>query len=197
MSINFRNPKDTSLPSLETLKEMQPLMRSTNNRYLVRSLFYETIADHVAERGISRPLFTTKDRNVEKDGTTYYSLKNIYMSYDHVPGYEYQFAMDVFGSWDHWQLLCNSSDKVSEHIKSWRDELTIKLQAKALESLYKTALFEGSKGTPAARYLADRGWEVKRGRPSKEEVEREKKIAAGVERELNEDLERLGWKVVK
>jgi len=86
---------------------------------------------------------------------------------------------------------------VREYIEAWRDEMTIRLQARALESLFKTALFEGSKGTPAARYLADRGWEVKRGRPSKDEVEREKKIAAGVHDEVQKDIERLGLALVK
>jgi hypothetical protein len=192
-----RPVRDTTLPTKEYLKEIQPQMRSTNGRHLTRSLFLETESQHVKDLGVCSPLFTLKDRNMEKNGKTYYSLKNIYMSYDHVPGYEYQFAQDVFGSWEQWQLLCNSADLVKEHIDGWKDEQAIKLQARALEAMFKTAMFEGSKGTPAARYLADKGWQVKRGRPSKDEVEREKKIAAGVEKEINEDLERLGWKVVK
>lgn len=188
---------DTSLPTKEQLQEMQPLMVSTNGRRILRSLFLETVALHVLDLGVSKPLFTVKDKNVVKDGVTYWSMRNIYFSYDHIPGYEYQFAKDVFGSWDHWQELANSGDIIKDHIDAWRDELTIRLQAKALESLFKTALHEGSKGTPAARYLADRGWEVKRGRPSKDEVEREKKIAAGVHDEVQKDIERLGLTLVK
>lgn len=193
----MRVVRDLSLPTKEQLKALHPEMRSTNGKHLIRSLFVETESQEVKELGVSGAMFTLKDRNHEKDGKLYYSLRNIYMSYDHVPGYEYEFAQDVFGSWEHWQLLCNSADKVRTHVESWRDEQAVKLQARALQAMFKTAMFEGSKGTPAARYLADKGWQVKRGRPSKDEVDREKKLAAGVEREVNEDLERLGWKVVK
>jgi hypothetical protein len=188
---------DTTLPTKEQLQEFQPMMTSTNGRRILRSLFLETVGSNVLELGVSRPVFTLKDRNIVKDGITYWSIKNLYFSYDHVPGFEYQFAKDVFGSWEHWQLLVESGDLVREYIEAWRDEMTIRLQARALESLFKTALFEGSKGTPAARYLADRGWEVKRGRPSKDEVEREKKIAAGVHDEVQKDIERLGLALVK
>ena len=188
---------DTTLPTKEQLQELQPMMTSTNGRRILRSLFLETVGSNVLELGVSRPVFTLKDRNIVKDGITYWSIKNLYFSYDHVPGFEYQFAKDVFGSWEHWQLLVESGDLVREYIEAWRDEMTIRLQARALESLFKTALFEGSKGTPAARYLADRGWEVKRGRPSKDEVEREKKIAAGVHDEVQKDIERLGLALVK
>ena len=125
------------------------------------------------------------------------SLKKIYFSYDHVPGFEYEFAKDVFDSWEHWVMLCNSCETIKELISGWRDELSVRLQAKAFQSLFKTAMFEGSKGTPAARFLADRGWEVKRGRPSNDEVTRERKIAAGVEKEISEDAMRLGLKLVK
>jgi hypothetical protein len=188
---------DTTLPTKEQLQELQPMMTSTNGRRILRSLFLETVGSNVLELGVSRPVFTLKDRNIVKDGITYWSIKNLYFSYDHVPGFEYQFAKDVFGSWEHWQLLVESGDLVREYIEAWRDEMTIRLQARALESLFKTALYEGSKGTPAARYLADRGWEVKRGRPSKDEVEREKKIAAGVQDEVQKDIERLGLALVK
>ena len=31
------------------------------------------------------------------------------MAYDHVPGAEYDFAMEHLGSWDHWIKLCNDT----------------------------------------------------------------------------------------
>jgi len=188
---------DVSLPTKEYLKSIQPKMKSTNGRRSTRALFLETIGQDALDNDIVSPLFTLKEQNVEKNGFTYYSLKNVYFSYDHIPGYEYEFAKDVFGSWDHWVLLTESSGYAQECIVSWREELSIKLQAKAFSSLFKTAVTEGSKGTPAARFLAEKGWEVKRGRPSKEEVEKQKKIVAGISREVQEDMDRLGIKVVK
>lgn len=187
---------DVSLPTIEQLQELHPLMVSTNGRRVIRSLFLETVAGHVLELGVSRPLFTLKDRNIVKDGLTYWSMKNIYLSYDHIPGFEYQFAKDVFGSWEHWDMLANSSDLVKDQIDNWKQELTIKLQAQALMALYKTALHEGSKGTPAARYLVDKGWEAKRGRPSKTEVESVKKEMSRMDEDIAADIKRLGLKVV-
>lgn len=185
------------LPTHEQLLQLRPQMKSSNGRRVLRSLFVETAINEVMELGVVEPVFTIKDDNFVKNGKFYWSLKNIYFSYDHIPGYEYQFAMDVFGDWNHWVLLCETSNGVvSELIKSWRDELTIRIQAKAMEAMILTATCDGSKGTPAAKFLADRGWEVKRGRPSKDEIEREKKIQSGVNREIEEDMARLGISVL-
>lgn len=192
---------DATLPSKETLKSFHGRMKTANNKNVLRSLFIESANTSIYELDSCRPMFTLKDHNIstKQDGNDVilYSLKNVYFSYSHIPGFEYDFAKDVFNSWDHWVELCNSSNIVADAIASWREELTIKLQAKAFSSLLNTATYEGAKGTPAARFLADRGWEVKRGRPSKEEVARERKIAASVNKEVNEDMERLGLTLVK
>lgn len=173
------------------------MMKSTNNRRVLRSLFLESIGQDILDLEITKPIFTLKDHNVVKNDITYYSLKNIYFSYDHIPGFEYEFAKDVFNDWDHWVKLTESSSIAQDAIVAWREELTVRLQAKAFSSLFKTAMFEGSKGTPAARFLADRGWEVKRGRPSKDDVTRERKIAASLDKEVKEDVERLGLTLIK
>ena len=54
-----------------------------------------------------------------------------------------------------------------------------------------------AKGVSAAKYLAEKGYQKKAGRPSKEEVAREIKIAAGVKQELQDDMERIGLKVME
>lgn len=191
---------DSSLPSKETLQSLYQYLRTPLNRKILRGLFIETYAasKEEGEDGYRvQPIFTLKEWNVEKDGKTYYSLKNIYFSYNHIPGYEYEFAKDVFNSWEHWNMLANCSGTVREHIEQWKEELTIKLQAQAFQALAKTAIYEGSKGTPAAKFLADRGWEQKRGRPSKEEIAKNSKIEAGVRESLEEDMARLGLTVIK
>jgi hypothetical protein len=191
---------DSSLPSKETLKELYQYLRTPFNRKILRGLFLETFINNKDEEEEGyrvQPIFTLKEWNVEKDGKTYYSLKNIYFSYNHIPGYEYEFAKDVFNSWDHWAALANCSGAVREHIDQWKDELTIRLQAQAYQALAKTAVYEGAKGTPAAKFLADRGWEAKRGRPSKEEITKNSKLEAGVRESLEEDMARLGLTIVK
>lgn len=200
------NTKD--ILSKEELSKLHPLMRTaSNNKYITLSLFLETAKDTLRDNVINleqaveeqsiRPIFTLKEENVEKEGVIYYSLKKIYFSYDHIPGFEYEFAKDVFNSWEHWCRLCEGGSILTQNINKWREEYTIMIQSKAFKALAKTAYYDGAKGTPAARFLADRGWEVKRGRPSKEEVERVKKIEAGVEKEVAEDIERLGLTLIK
>ena len=52
---------------------------------------------------------------------------------------------------------------------------------------------DGAKGASMAKYLAEGGWMGSgRGRPSKEDVQRELKVQAGIAKELDSDLERIG-----
>ncbi len=182
-------------------------LKDAMGRYRTQSLFWElrikedenlrgSIEDTSSPRNYS-PLFSLKDYDLEKDGIIYPSLKQIYMSYDHVPGLEYEFAMDVFNSWDHWNKLANDTiPAIKSAIKEWREELDIKLKAQSLKALIQTSRLDDVKGFNAAKYLAEKGYAPQRGRPSKDEVEREKRIQAGVNKDLEADMERLGLSVV-
>lgn len=88
--------------------------------------------------------------------------------------------------WLHWQAICRSP-YCKPDVERWREELEIKLRAEALRSIIETSKSE--KGFQAQKYLADRGWGQKRGRPSKEEVEGEKKKAAAIMDEVDELFE--------
>lgn len=115
------------------------------------------------------------------------------MSYDHIPGYEYEFAEEVLGGWEHWQLLCSYA--IKEQVKQWREELNIKLKAKAIRSIIQTATSNDKSALQAAKYLADEGYiqkEQTRGRPSKEEKERALRESQMIKDELDDDLKRLG-----
>lgn len=174
-------------------------LKDKMGRYRTQSLFWEYafLNNGREEDNVLDPLFTIKDQDIVRDGITYPSLKKIYMSYDHVPGFEYDFALDVFNSWDHWvKLADNSTADVKATIRSWREELEIKIKAKAIKAVMNASLTDDAKGFNAAKYLADKGYAPTRGRPSKEEVEREKRIQVGVSKELEADMERLGLKVV-
>lgn len=160
--------------------------RDEQGRFRTQSLFLET--NQVSDK--YPPLFTLKDYNHK--GLP--SLKLIYLSYDHVPGHEYQFAMDVFGSWQHWQKLFES--RMRDTFLAWQEELEVKMAAKGYKSLALAAK-NPEKGIAAAKFLADRGWKQKRGRPSKEEVERERRVQAGIKNEFESDIERIGLSLVK
>lgn len=160
-------------------------LKDKMGRWRTGSLFLETCIEGFT------PIFTLKDY----DHRGCYSLKKIYMTYDHVPNLEYEFALDVFGSWDHFKRLEKSV--LRQSLKEWRDELEIKNAAKAIKNLISISQQENAAGASSARYLAEKGYVVKRGRPSKEEVERQRKIEAGVEKDLEDDLERLQLRAVK
>ena len=175
------------------------VMLDSIGRYRSKSLFWEL--RKIERSDVYEPLFTTKDRphtvpTFDKKGLiTYPSLKQIYMSYDHVPGHEYEFALDVFGNWDHWAHLNKSSLK--DMLQSWRDELSIKLKAEAIKKMIEASKEQSAVGVNAARYLADENYLPKKvGRVTKEEKLREIKIAAGVRDDLAGDMARLGLSIV-
>lgn len=172
--------------------KLHSVMKDDQGRYRTISLFWEL--RHQA--GDIEPVFTTKSYDLQKEDKLYPSLKKIYLTYDHIPGFEYEFALDVFGSWEHWQKLANSQG-LKDLIQEWRDELDIRIKAQSLKAMMLAARDNDAKGVNAAKYLAEKGYSSKRGRPSKEEVEREKRIQAGANKELTEDMERIGLQVVK
>lgn len=132
--------------------------------------------------------FCLKEKDIERQGKIYISLKNIYLEIADIT--EYQFAIEIFGSWTHWEKILKSGILL-EHILQWRKELEIKLRSEGIRQMIKASR-EGSKGAAAAKWLAEAKWKGSgRGRPSAEEVEREKKIQAGISNEVSEDLQRI------
>jgi len=151
-------------------------------RYLTHAMFFES-----RTKGFDAT-FTFKEQDHEYEGVHYTSMRKLYLEMEDPT--EYLFAQEVLGSWDHWQKLCNSA-LVFEHIKKWREELEIKLKAKAIGAMVDTALTAGSKGTTAAKWLATGGFNSGKGRPTKADRERQAKIAAGVDKETESHLQLL------
>jgi len=150
----------------------------------IQSLFVETNKSKLT------PIMTLADYDKEYKGVILPSLHRVYLEL--ADPTEYSVAMEVFGSWKHWERLLGNK-AIMSFIKEWRVELEIKLRSAGIKALAATAANEGSKGTTAAKFLAERGWEKRKaGAPSKEEVVREKKVAAGIEDDIDADLKRLG-----
>lgn len=171
-------------------------MKDPQGRFRTGSLFWELRRKEDGRDERLPPIFTTKEEDFTVDGVTYKSLKKVYMSYDHIPGFEYDFAMDTLGSWDHWQRLCTNGE-ISKLIKDWRTELEIKIKAEAMKTVLAQSR-DREKGLTAARtLLGEEHKGAKRGRPSKEEVQRQQKIEAGIRDNIQEDMDRLGISVVK
>lgn len=153
--------------------------RDTRNTRRTMSLFWEYNKEDC--------LYTLSD----KDRGTIPSLRRLYMEMEDLT--EYQFATTYFESWDHWRMLIDSKWFL-KHLLKWRTELELKIKAKALAYL----VGEAKKGSFAAnKFIATKGWIQKetepsrRGRPSKDEIDRLAQEELFNRQQVEEDLKRL------
>jgi len=169
------------------------LMKNSIGNYYTQGLFYE-YRYTAGEDGF--PVYSLRDYDFEFEGRTIYSLKQLYLEI--ADPTEYEVAMACFCGWKHWQRVRNNK-MIAKHVDEWHDELEVKLRSQGLLGVIRSAQGEGSTGLAAAKYLSEKGWEprAKRGRPSKDEVDRERRIAAGMESDVNSDLARIGLEVVR
>lgn len=153
-------------------------LRDSKNAQRTQSLFFEYYIDN------AEAVFTTKDDDYTVNGTKYLSLKKIYLEI--ADPTEYEFAITVFGNWRHWQRLTRKFLKA--YVEVWRSELSVKLRSKAI----KQAMSNAKSGNfNAAKWVADKGWESKRGRPSKKEKAQIQAEDKQVSDDIQSDLRRL------
>jgi hypothetical protein len=158
--------------------------KDEQNKYRTQALFYEYYIDQ------SHAVFTLADEDREIDGKVYYSLKKLYLEI--ADPTEYLFAMQVFKSYPHWLRLRKYFLK--DRINSWVEELDLKLRAEGI----KQNIIAANKGNyNAAKWLADRGWEQQRGRPSKAEKEGKLKQDAALINDVEKDMARIGLVAIK
>ncbi len=168
-------------------KIKEPVFHDSVGRYVCAGLFLEMQDTN------NYAIYTSKRRDVEQDGVLYPSLYRIYMNYDHTPGFEYDFANDYLDGWTHWLKLCEVV-QCQKMVKSWRDELEIKIKSSNLKQIISATFSENPNiSFNANKWLADKGWKDKemKGRPTKAMIEREAKISAGVQDEVADDLQRI------
>lgn len=164
--------------------------KDITSRWRTMSLFFEYRRGEI-------PLYSLspEEKKLEVDGKilTFPSLHKIYLGYNHVPGYEYDFANEWLGGWAHWQLMLKNK-LINPYFAVWREEMEIKLQASGFYSMINMS--KDPKGFAAAKYLADRGWKGMRGRPSTEEIESTKKAMALATSAVEDDMQRMGLSLV-
>jgi hypothetical protein len=105
-------------------------------------------------------------------------------------------AERYLGSVEHWNRLCEASWFDLE-LSQWRRELDQMLTAEAIQKVIEIAKGDGAQALSAAKYLAEQGWVKTRGRPSKAEMSAELKKATKKMEEHEEDMARIGLKVIK
>ena len=145
--------------------EHKDLLKDSRNRYRTTSLFREF---YLSE---AEPLWSLQDEDPQGKLP---SLKKLYM--DIADPTEYEFALQAFGSWKHWIKIKNSK-VIKVFVEDWPVELEVKLRSEGIKGVIKEAE-SGKAKFNAAKFLANADWKAstsKRGRPTKEEVEREEK----------------------
>lgn len=151
------------------------------NRYLTQGLFLEM--GYNTELAV----YTLDDEDKEYKGKIYPSLKRLYLECEDPS--EVLFARNHLDGWRQWKRICENQ-ALFPHIEEWREELAALLSARAIQKIMDIASEDNN--FQAAKWLADRGWDKRRaGRPSKEEIEKDKRIRERINGEFEEDNIRL------
>lgn len=161
--------------------------------FQTKGLFFETTIPE--EREIFNTKWTLKEEDHEHNGKLYPSMKRIYIEMEDVT--EYEFAMATLGSYKHWERVLESPI-IRPHVDQWRKELNLKLKARAMKSIIKSATEDEKLSFQAMKYLADNEYldkKGKRGRPSKDEVKAELKREVEINKSFRDDAERIGLKI--
>jgi hypothetical protein len=156
---------------MECIIEDSSRLRSDAGQYFTQGLFYE-----YRHQSTNKAPYNLKERDWK--GTK--SMYQIYMSCDS----EYEAAMRLLGSWKHWQTLLNSPFFAKE-VEKWREEREIKDAAMAKSVLVEQAN-EGN--VAAAKTLLDMSTKRKAGRPTKAEVQAEKRKQAAISSKVTDLL---------
>ena len=162
-----------------------PSYRDKQNRYRTQSLFKEFYLGSTGTGERYPPVFTLK----EFDDGDLPSMRQLFLSYNDPTGY--QFSIDVLGSHDHWQKLCSLKWFSENYLQAWQTELEVKLMSEGLMKIKAVAAGDSAQAFNASKFLADKGWLPKKGRPTKEQVKRAAHQQAEVKDRVSSDLERL------
>ena len=131
-------------------------------------------------------IYTLKDEDFVYEGKYLPSVKQLYL--DIGDPTEYAFANKCFTGWTQWQRIV-ANKQMTKIVEQWRFELEVKIRSEGVRS----AKSQARKGSwQATKWLSERGWDQRgAGRPTKDQVEHERKVQAAVTNEFEEDAARL------
>jgi len=172
--INFRGYSD---PDRD-----RSLLKDVQGKYRL-NLFHEFNTHDTV-----KPIYTMREE-------PFNGLPSAYLIYMHSLT-EYEAAMKLVGSWNHWQRLCLSPpfmNGVPTHstwsgLRQWREEKEFRDKTEMF-NLLKIAAATGN--VAAQKILFEKDKVGVRGRPSKAQVEQAAKDAAAHEEVVKDDLTRL------
>jgi hypothetical protein len=155
-------------------------MMDSMKRYTTQSLFWEIGND------INSSVYTLRDEDIQVQGKKLISIKKAFI--DARDPTEYEFAKTYFLGWKHWQRLLGNQ-RIAREVEAWRDELEVALRADAYKGIAGLAVAGDFK---SLKWVAERGWDIKKaGRPSKAEMDRQKRIQQNLDDEYSDDIKRL------
>lgn len=152
--------------------------KDSTGKYLTQSLFLEN--GYNTEYAI----YTLTDTDKEYNGKVYPSLRRLYL--ECMDPTEYEFANKYLWGWEHWQRI-TANNLMTEQIEQWREELEVRLRSIAIRSIVKSSVDSYN----AAKWIADGSWKQKRGRPSRAELAKEKRIRERTAAAVDDDASRI------
>lgn len=163
--------------------------RNDQNTRLLEALFFERAnRPGVAKKHV---LYTLKD----EDHKGFPSLYRLYM--ETADPTEHYFASAYFENYDHWRMLTQSK-WFKPHLDRWRNELEIKIRAKALAAIQRVADDIDDKNSfQANKFLINKGWkdtekkESTVGRPTREAIKKEAELLHKESSDVDDDYKRL------
>ncbi len=156
-------------------------MKDSRGYPMTQALFLETVYSDYA-------IWTFDDEPKTYNGKLFPSLREHYLRI--ADPTEYQFAKECTLGWDHWKRLCENK-MIKAEVDKWREELEVMLRSEGIQSIVEaTAKEDGN--FQAAKWLADKGWQKSGpGRPSKSDIEREKRVSERVNQGFGADIIRM------
>lgn len=149
---------------MDCIIEDKSRLLGEGGQYLTQGLFYE-YRHQAAKLGP----YCLK----EYDWKGCKSMYQVYMSC----ASEYEAALKILGSWKHWQILCQAPFFARE-VEKWREEVEIREAALGKATLIAQAK-EGN--VSAAKELVKSAEKRSVGRPSKAEIDAERKKQAAID----------------
>ncbi len=156
--------------------------------YLLKPIFFEyDNSEH------KYTIYTTKNYDIEWNGSPVPSLRRLYVEMEDPT--EYEFALEYLDSWAHWKKLTEASF-FQEHLAEWREELEVRLRAKALNRIKIRATGADKDSFAADKILLSGGWKpqgdkARAGRPTKEKIKQEAERLFQEQSIYDDDFERV------
>ena len=160
------------------------MYKDNTGRFLTQCLFYENYENR---NPLYPPVYSLREQDPAIEDQLP-SFKRLFLETEDITGYT--LAMQELGSWEHMEKLLKAK-WFQAYWQKWCDEMEIRLKSKGLLKIKQTAEGSTSSAYQAAKYLSDRGWEPKRGRPSAAEKAKQAKKEKDLEAAVEDDMSRV------